>query len=157
MHVIAGVDPGATIGVSCISLDGKVVLSAHGSGKGAMWVVEVIRKAGTPSLIASDKHKKGSLVKKVGAIFNARVFYPYKDISLEEKKAFARASSIKNPHERDALAAAIYAFNEYKNKLMQAERIALEKNYENIDEIKAKVLNRYSIDEALHNKRANRK
>ncbi|MGC8478803.1 MAG: DUF460 domain-containing protein [Candidatus Micrarchaeia archaeon] len=157
MHIIAGVDPGATIGVSCISLDGELVLAAHGSGKGIMWVVETIRSAGTPSLIASDKHKVGSLVKKVGAIFSTRVFYPERDISLEEKKEFARASNIKNPHERDALAAAIFAFNEYKNKLKQAERIALENNYENVDEIKAKVLSRYSIDEALHNKRANRK
>ncbi|MEM3827236.1 MAG: DUF460 domain-containing protein [Candidatus Micrarchaeaceae archaeon] len=157
MHIIVGIDPGDTVGISCIGLNGDLLYSIHGSGKGFSWIVKVIISVGTPSIIATDKHKIGALVKKIGAAFNTNLFSPDSDIGLEEKKALARKAGIKNPHERDAFAAAMCAFNEYRNKLRQAERVALSKNYSNIDEIKSKVLDKFSIDEALHNKPSHRR
>jgi len=157
MHIIVGIDPGKTIGISCIALDGRLVFSAHKSGEGLSWVIETIRSVGAPSIIAVDKHKSGALARKVSAAFNTYIFYPDRDISLEEKKQLAKTAHIKNPHERDAFAAARRAFSEYGNKLRQAERIANMENYKDIDEIKSKVLKKYSIDEALHSKLSNRR
>jgi predicted RNase H-like nuclease (RuvC/YqgF family) len=53
--------------------------------------------------------------------------------------------------------AAISAYRAYSNKFNQIEHIAQRNMYENIDEIKAKVVGRYSISEAIGNKKANRK
>ena len=43
------------------------------------------------------------------------------------------------------------------NKFKQAAHIASQKGVENIEEIKAKVVGRYSINEAMSNRKANRK
>lgn len=49
------------------------------------------------------------------------------------------------------------AYHTFSNKLKQAERIAAENDMADIDEVKAKVLRKYSISEAISGKVANRK
>ncbi len=156
MHLIVGIDPGKNVGVSCLNLDGKLVRSAHKDGGGMEWTIGVIREAGIPALISTDKHRKGSFVKKLSAVFNVNVFYPDKDMNVSEKREIAKTTNITNPHERDAFASAVKAFNEYKGKLAQAESIARKTGNGDTDRVKALVIKKFSIDEALHNKPANR-
>ena len=85
------------------------------------------------------------------------LYAPRKSIPLSEKKIAAKENNIKNPHERDAYVAAIGAYNTYANKLKQAERAARERNVDDIDALKSKVIHRYSMDEAVRNRKANRR
>jgi predicted RNase H-like nuclease (RuvC/YqgF family) len=157
MYLIAGIDPGKTCGMACLDLNGVLVYRDHMTFGGPDWLVARLNKIGTPVIIASDKPKAGEIVRKVNTAFNARLFCPDREFRIDEKRTAGKARGIKNPHERDAYMAAIAAYNAYANKFKQAEHIAGVSGISNIEEIKAKVVGRYSIKEAMENRRANRK
>jgi predicted RNase H-like nuclease (RuvC/YqgF family) len=136
-------------------LEGKLVLSTHKTFAGMAWFIEQIRRAGTPSIIACDK-EPGSMPRKLSAIFDVPISYPKTEISVSDKMRAAEPFGIRNPHERDACAAAVKAYNSHANKINQAARIAREMKLQNIDEICSKVMAHYSINEAITGKTANR-
>ncbi|MGC8587267.1 MAG: DUF460 domain-containing protein [Candidatus Micrarchaeia archaeon] len=157
-HIIVGIDPGKTAAIACLDLDGREVMLSYGRFVGIDWFVDNIRKAGIPIIIASDKKNSSAMVDRVAAIFGCTVFSPSKDISVQKKKEFIGASyNAENLHERDALAAAKTAYYAYANKLKQAERIAREKGIPDVDKVKSMVVKRYSISEAILNKKSGRK
>ena len=59
---------------------------------------------------------------------------------------------MKNPHERDAYIAAIHAYNAYSNKFKQIEHMVQQSSISNVEQIKAKVVGRHSIKEAMENR-----
>lgn len=126
-------------------LDLNGVLVASGCEKEASdeRIVEIIRKVGVPSLIASDVNPPPSFVQKVAARFNARLFYPPKSLTQEEKKQVGRF--IEDVHIRDAYSAAMKAFHYYENRLRQIEKMdtGLDK-----DLLKHMVLQGYSLHNA---------
>lgn len=157
-HVIVGIDPGKTSAIACIDLDGRVVLLASKRFAGLTWFVASARGAGSPVVIASDKKRPVDTVSKIAAIFDAVLFVPESDISVSKKKAVQREDeSVENLHQRDALTAARVAYNHYSNKLKQAERLAREKGSTEIDEVKAMVIRKYSVSEALTKKKTGRR
>lgn len=157
MYLIAGIDPGKTCGIACIDLNGSLVYRDHMTFSGAEWLVATLNRVGTPVIIASDKPEAGNIVRKVNAAFSARLFCPDREFRIEEKRGAAKARGIKNPHERDAYIAAISAYNSYANKFKQVERLASGRSAGSIEEIKAKVIAKHSIREAIENRKANRK
>lgn len=157
MYLIAGVDPGKTTGIACVDLNGRLIFKDHATSAGIGWVADTINRIGTPVIIASDKPDASPIVRRVNAAFNSRLYCPEREFRLEEKRDTARGVGIKDPHERDAYIAAIAAYRAYSNKFKQIEHIASENGYSNLEEIKAKVIARYSIREAVENRKANRK
>lgn len=157
MRLIAGVDPGKTVGIACLDLSGRLVFSAHESGLGIDWIVQTIRSVGIPVIIASDRKNPSALVRKVNASFNARLFSPERELSMDAKTELGRNASIRNPHERDAFVAAVCAYKHYANKFNQVEHLARERNVDDIDLIKARIVGKYSIDEAISNRKQGRK
>ena len=154
--MIVGIDPGKTAAIACLSLDGKLIHTAHMTAGGIPWILESIRAIGTPSMIATDRKIPGGTVRKINAAFNARLFRPPSDISIMEKRDFGRRAGIKDVHERDAYAAAVKAYHADANKLNQAEHISRDNQVQDIDRIKARIIQRYSISEAIQGKKANR-
>ncbi len=110
------------------------------------WFIESINSVGTPVIIASDKRPADKLSKKLASIYNAVLFEPKENISIRIKKKIGIGT--RSPHERDALTAAKMAYNEYANKLRQAEKKA-EKENADVDKVKTLVIRKYSIDEAI--------
>jgi predicted RNase H-like nuclease (RuvC/YqgF family) len=157
MHLIVGIDPGKTVGIACLDLNGRLVLASHMPNAGMGWITNTINSTGTPSIIASDKPNASSLVRKINAYFNSRLFSPDREFKIEEKRAAARRIGIKNPHERDAYVAAISAYHAFENKFKQIERKAASERYADAEAIKAKVIAKYSISEAVEDRKANRK
>lgn len=156
MHIIIGVDTGKTVAIAALNLDGKIIETKHKSSVGIEWLISEIEKIGTPSIIAYDK-KPNKNVQKISAAFNCETFNPHKIVTIKEKQRISKLYNIKNPHERDALTAAIKAYNYYVNKLNQAEHIAREKSIINMDNLKAKVIKKHSIKEAISNNEVFRK
>ena len=154
-HLIVGIDPGKTAAIACLDLDGNVAKLATGRFAGLQWFVDVLKETGLPVVVACDKQRADSLVEKLAAIFDAVLFVPETDISVDKKKNLT-ARRFSNPHERDALAAAATAYNAYAGKLRQAGRIAREKNAE-AERIKALVIKKYSVDEAITSRSAGRR
>ena len=156
MHIIVGIDGGENSAIACLDLNGKLLYAAHKRFAGYGWIISEINKVGTPSIIATDKKFAGKIVKKVNASFNSRIFCPDKDLGSEEKRMLAKNKGIKNHHEQDAYAAAVKAYNSYSNKLNQVSSMIKEPEIDK-DKIRAKIINKVSVNEALLNKRTNRK
>lgn len=152
-----GIDPGMSVGVACLDLNGKVVMLKSGSAKGREWIVEQAKSAGIPIIVASDKSEPGDIVKKTCSAFNALLFVPQKDIELSVKRRIAKDQNIKNPHERDAYVAAFVAYKHFLNKFRQIEHIARQKGIEDSSRLKAMVVLKHSLDEAISGKYSNRR
>jgi len=157
MYMIVGVDTGKTCAIACLDLSGNYIGSSHMRDAGSEWIVNEIQKFGTPIIIANDKHNgKSDIIRKVNSSFKSFLFLPKEDISMRDKKFEAKLKKIKNAHERDAYTSAVKAYNKYANKLKQAEHIAKENDYKDINLLKAKIISKYSINEVLNHKKANR-
>lgn len=105
-----------------------------------------------PVIIASDKKRPSRLPAKLSAIFGAELFSAGYDIEVRKKQEVARKHGISNLHERDALGAAVAAYNFHRNKLEQAGAFAKEHKVEDPDMLKAMVIKRYSMHEAAREK-----
>ncbi len=145
-HLIVGIDAGKTAAVACIDLNGKVVKLATGRFVGLDWFVDVIKGAGQPVMVSGDKKRPTQLAEKISTAFDAVLFVPGSDISVEKKRNLLDVK-FDNLHERDALASAMMA---YAGKLRQAERQARESTTgADADLVKAMVIKRYSVDEVI--------
>ncbi len=154
-YVIAGIDTGKTAAVACVDLDGILVSANSGRFAGMQWFVDSLRSAGSPVIVASDKREPDKTVEKLASIFDAVLFTPESDISLERKRELA-AGSVANPHERDALSAALTAYNAYAAKLRHAAKIAGASDAP-ADRVKAMVIRKYSVHEAISGGRVGRR
>lgn len=156
-HLIVGIDAGKTAALACIDLSGNVVKLATGRFVGFEWFLNEIKSVGQPVMISGDKKRPTLLAEKLSTAFDAVLFVPGNDISVEKKRNLAEAE-VENLHERDALASAMIAYSAYAGKLRQAERQAKERAPgADADLVKAMVIKKYSVDEAIGMRRAGRR
>jgi len=113
------VDPGVYTAFAALNLKGELVASGCEKEASDERVVEIIRKVGIPSLIASDVNPPPSFVQKVAARFNVRLSYPERSLTQDEKKRMG--GFIDDVHIRDAYGAAMKAYHAYENRLRQIE------------------------------------
>jgi len=120
-HVIVGIDPGTTTAVAVVGLGGKVldVFSTRTADTAA--VIEWIVEHGRPLLIAADVTPMPDTVEKIRRSFDAVGWTPRSDLPVDEKQHRTREEGYDNDHERDAMAAALSAFDDHED---QFERIA---------------------------------
>ncbi|EMA53593.1 hypothetical protein C451_09410 [Halococcus thailandensis JCM 13552] len=120
-HVLVGIDPGTTTAVAIVGLDGQVldVLSTRTADTAAVteWIIE----RGRPVVVAADVEPMPSTVEKIRRSFSAAGWIPERDLPVDEKQHRTREEGYDNDHERDALAAAFHAFDDYEDTF---ERIA---------------------------------
>ncbi len=120
-RVIVGIDPGTTTGVAVVGLDGTVheVYSSRTADTAAVteWIVE----QGRPIIVAADVEPMPETVEKFRRSFDAAGWRPTTDLPVDEKLHRTREAGYDNDHERDALAAALYAYDDHAD---QFERIA---------------------------------
>jgi predicted RNase H-like nuclease (RuvC/YqgF family) len=120
-HVLVGVDPGTTTAVALVSLDGAVldVLSTRTADAAAIteWIVE----RGRPVLVAADVTPMPDTVEKLRRSFDAAGWTPDTDLPVDEKQHRTRDAGYDNDHERDAIAAALFAHDAHAD---QFERVA---------------------------------
>ncbi len=123
-HTIVGVDPGTTTAIAVLDLEGNLLGVKSKKGWSPAEVVEYILSFGKPVVIATDKSNPPDFVSKLRASFNAVLHVPKEDTSVERKKHLVSPyrSEISNDHERDALSAAIDAYNAHKSKLLNVEK-----------------------------------
>jgi len=121
-YVIVGVDPGTTTAVAILDLNGNLIGVKSKKGWNVSEVVEYITSVGKPVVIATDKSNPPDFVLKLKASFQAVLHTPKDDMSVEKKRNLTSKFSFLNDHERDAMAAALDAYNSYKNKLRNVEK-----------------------------------
>jgi len=146
-YLIVGIDPGTTTAVAILDIRGGLVNLFSSRVVSISDVIEHITRYGRPLIIASDVTPAPNTVEKVKRAFNAVLFLPGDSLPTEEKINLAKPFGYCNEHERDALAAALWAYKDCKNKFTHIEKktpIGMD-----ADEVKALVLRGFSIDVAI--------
>ncbi|MDD4256060.1 MAG: DUF460 domain-containing protein, partial [Methanofollis sp.] len=145
--LIVGIDPGTTTGIGAVDLDGEVVDLYSSRQMGTADIIEHLRGVGKPLIIASDVTPMPDTVEKVRRAFNAIAYVPPQDRSVEGKVEMTVGTGYANPHERDALSAALDAYRSNKNKFLNiAKRVP--PGFD-LDDVRAGVLRGKSIEVVL--------
>ncbi len=151
--VIVGLDPGVTTGVAIIDLDGRVLYADSGKGLDRGSLLDIIRRHGKPVVVAVDVREPPEAARKLAAQLGAEVYAPSHDLSPAEKREIVERHLGRAPedsHVRDALAAALKAFNAVKSKMEQIEAYIAEKGIDvDADRVKGMVLQGLSLADAL--------
>lgn len=148
-YTIVGIDPGTTIGIAIIDLNGKPVEVFSAKNYSISDAVARIISHGSPLIVASDVTPTPAMVKKIGSMFAAPGHDLDESLSTEEKIALTKGEGYeyKNAHERDALAACVNAFKHYKKKFAQVQKKT--PAGVNVEELKALVVKGVSISAAI--------
>lgn len=144
---IVGIDPGTTVGIAILSLDCELLLLKSSRGMSHNDVVKLIAEYGKPVIVATDVIPTPAAVEKIRRSFNAIIGTPATQFRADEKIALSRPFGYSNDHERDALAAALYTFKNYKNVFSRIEK-KVPRNVD-IDQVKSNVIRGDSIEEAI--------
>jgi predicted RNase H-like nuclease (RuvC/YqgF family) len=155
-QLILGIDPGTTCGVAILTLDASLLYLKSRKGLTRGEITRQVMEYGRPLLVAADVTPAPAFVKKLAHMLNAVLFVPDAILGAAEKREITRlyaekhAIPLRNAHARDALAAAIKAFQRYKNKFEQieveAQRVVA---HGSLDEVKALVVRGQPIQRAL--------
>ena len=152
--LIVGIDPGLTTAVSAIDFNSNFVGAVSRKGFSRDDIIYEIAKLGDPVVITTDKKKVPNLVRQIARTFGSKIIAPNKDIPSQEKIDLIRGYNkyIKNDHEEDALASALFAFNQVREKVKRIDKI-LEK--EKLDSLKEDIIslvfkNELKVSDALN-------
>ena len=146
-HVLLGIDPGTTTAAAVVGLDGEVldVLSTRTADTATIteWIIE----RGRPIIVAADVTPMPETVEKIRRSFDAAGWSPDTDLPVDEKKHRTRETGYDNDHERDALAAALSAFDDHED---QFERVAAKvPPHEEVGPVLARVVDGESVESVL--------
>ncbi|MEM1579281.1 MAG: DUF460 domain-containing protein [Archaeoglobaceae archaeon] len=121
-YLIVGVDPGTTTAVAIVDLSGNVLALRSRKDWNIAEVIDFINSHGKPVIIATDRKNPPDFVNKIKASFNAVLYTPREDMSTDKKRVLTSSYRFLNDHERDALASAIDAMNNYRSKFRNIEK-----------------------------------
>ena len=120
-RVVVGIDPGTTTAAAVVGLDGSVLdvysTRTHDTADVIEWLIE----RGRPVIVAADVTPMPETVEQFRRSFDAAAWTPDADLPVDEKLHRTREVAYDNDHERDALAAALFAFDDHED---QFERIS---------------------------------
>ena len=150
--VIVGLDPGITVGIAALDLNGQVLTTYSERNMGISDVIKFISEIGHPIIISTDVNPAPGLVEKIARSFKALLFVPRESLKVEEKNELLRnlGVTVEDDHQRDALTAAYKAYLRLKPKLdhVDAKLRELEIGGKG-EEIKALVVQGYNLGEAI--------
>jgi predicted RNase H-like nuclease (RuvC/YqgF family) len=120
-HVVVGIDPGTTTAVAIVDLEGDVLDVWSSRTSDTADVIEWIVERGRPIIVAADVTPMPETVEKFRRSFDAAGWTPDSDLPVDEKQHRTRDQPYDDDHQRDAMAAALYAIDAHED---QFERIA---------------------------------
>jgi predicted RNase H-like nuclease (RuvC/YqgF family) len=147
-HVIVGIDPGTTTAVALTDLDGSVLDVWSSRTADTAEVIEWIVEHGRPVIVAADVEPIPETVEKIRRSFDAAGWIPERDLPVDRKLHRTREEAYDNDHERDAMAAALFAFDDHED---QFDRISakIPPQFERGEVISRVVANGKSVEAVL--------
>jgi predicted RNase H-like nuclease (RuvC/YqgF family) len=137
-HVVVGVDPGTTTAVAVVGLDGEVLDVVSTRTADAAEITEWIVERGRPIIVGADVTPMPETVEKLRRSFDAAAWTPERDLPVDVKQHRTREEGYDNDHERDAMAAALGAYDAHAD---QFDRIAAKiPPREDVGEVTARVV-----------------
>ncbi len=156
--LIVGIDPGIFTGVAILDLDGNVLDVFSGKNIDRYVIIRRIEEYGKPLIIASDVSPPPDTLEKLSTTFNAKLYVPPESLSQSEKEDLVKtylqkigsAISVTDSHQRDALAAALYALKFFKQKFEQIDSYLKKLDLDlDVDKIRADVVKGATIASAI--------
>ena len=136
--LIVGLDIGTTTGISIHDLKKNLFYLKSRRHFSTSNIIKQIMVFGNPLIIATDKQNVPNKIRKIASSFNAKLFSPDHDLTVEEKERIVNIS-MKDDHERDSLAASLFAFKFYSPQFntidMNLKSLGLEKHSDRIKEM----------------------
>ena len=120
-HVVVGIDPGTTTAAAVVGLDGDVLDVVSTRTADTADIIEWIIERGRPILVGADVTPMPETVEGIRRSFDAADWTPDRDLPVDVKKHRTRETGYDNDHERDAIAAALGAYDAHAD---QFERVA---------------------------------
>jgi predicted RNase H-like nuclease (RuvC/YqgF family) len=145
--LIVGIDPGTTVGIVTLDLDGNLVYLASTRFSSAAVLIREIANLGKQLVVASDKSEMPFGVENIRRAFSASSWIPMKSILIKEKCVLATNFDFKNDHERDSFSAAVYASRTCKNRFESILKRAPVGT--DVDELRAQIVREFSLELAL--------
>jgi len=152
-NLIIGIDPGITCGLAILDLDANPLVLKSEKAISVNDIINHIIDLGKPIIVATDVTPTPEYIKKVASKFNSTIFVPKVLMKGEKKRELVKKFlhqhelHIKDAHMIDALAAALKAYNYYKDKFVQIE-IKQDPKID-LDNIKSSVVKGMRIKEAI--------
>ncbi|WP_048056546.1 DUF460 domain-containing protein [Thermococcus sp. 4557] len=150
--IIVGIDPGITVGIAAIDLNGRIVALHSQRNMPVGEVFRFISEVGHPVIVATDVSPAPGFVEKIARSFKANLFVPRESLRVQDKNELLRdlGITVEDDHQRDALAAAYKAYLRLKPKLEHvAARLREAGLIKKSDEVKALVIQGYNLGEAM--------
>ncbi|MFC1704879.1 DUF460 domain-containing protein [Nanoarchaeota archaeon] len=113
--LIAGIDPGITVGYALIDLDGNVVELVSEKHLDLDSLVARVVPMGKVILVGTDKAKIPSFVERFSNALGAKVIKPDEDMGSREKAEIIKGYDMGDTHQLDALAAAIFSLRKIRS------------------------------------------
>ncbi len=155
-RLIVGIDPGLTIGLSIMDLNGKILKIGSYREASRGQIIREITNYGKPSLICVDVYPYPAYVEKISAVLNSRLYTPRSVMTVSEKNEISRklamqqGVNVKNAHQRDSLASAYKGYAKFRSEFEKIER-----NYRDVydkslrDEIKNLLVKGKTLADAI--------
>lgn len=151
-----GVDPGVTCGLAVLSLEGRPILVESYRDYSRVDLIALIAAQGDPAIVATDVQSPPDFAESIAGKFEALLFtFPTQmpasaKHKLVQEYALSQKLELKNSHQKDALAAALKAFNRFKNKFAQAAAHLRESGAKvSLDEVRSLIVKGFTIAEAI--------
>lgn len=139
--LIAGVDPGTTIGYAILDIEGNLLRLNSSKQIDLNRLISETITLGKIVLVGTDKAKVPSLVEAFATKLGAKTASPQEDLKVYEKREMTRGFSFSDEHQGDALASALFAYKEIKPLLAKIDSYVNETNKHEIrNKIKAIVI-----------------
>jgi len=132
--LIVGIDPGPNTGIAVMNFNGKLLLVDALRKVARGDIIRLITQFGKPIVVAADVTPPPDFVVKISRMVNAVLFFPDKLYSADEKSQAVDSYTtdlerrVKGSHKRDALFAALKAYNKYKPIFEKINRALTEPN-----------------------------
>ncbi|MBS3123194.1 DUF460 domain-containing protein [Candidatus Woesearchaeota archaeon] len=131
---IVGLDPGTTTAYVLLGLKKEIVHSFSGKELGLNKVISQIIDHSRPLIVGTDKAKTPSFVEEFSRKTGAVIISPPEDLGREEKRLMlvemGYTSFNGDEHEKDCLAAALYAYRKIATKLEKIDAFIKDNNLE---------------------------
>lgn len=132
--IIVGYDPGMTTAFAALDLKGNLLATQAQKEWASSAIAQAIRESGHPLIIAVDKRQASDSAEKFAARFGCKLWTPDSDLKVEDKyeavkkliaEEMKRKGEKETPglsvHEKDALAAAIFAYKAFAGQFSKID------------------------------------
>ncbi len=127
-RLIVGIDPGLTVGLSIMDLNGRILKIGSYREASRGQIIREITNYGKPSLICVDVYPYPSYVEKISSTLNSKLYTPRSVMTVSEKNEISRklamqqGVNVKNAHQRDSLASAYKGYVKYRAEFEKIEQ-----------------------------------